>query len=457
MTVTDDLVQRAKRFATEAHRRIDHRRKYTKQPYDVHLAAVAKTVAGVTDDAEMVAAAWLHDTVEDTPATIQDIEDEFGHGVAELVAGLTDVSRSSDGNRAERKAIDREHTAASPVRAKTVKLADLIDNCTDITDNDPQFARIFLAEMDALLSVLADADEGLYRRARRTHRQCSEQLAASTSTSASGTTTHDAPRRELEPTQQHALRLFLEAFTAHDISTPLRSFDAERPVAPVTETMDTLALDVVAVRIDGSAAGYLRRGDAAGGSCGEGMRRFARGQVVAGEAPLSDVVQVLTRHEYCFVSLLGEVVAVIRRGDVNNPIVRMWLFGIITIVEMTVSQMIRTTYPDDSWQPFISAGRLEKAMSFHEERIRRNRPCDLLDCLQLSDKGQIVIQDSGMLEWMGVSAKSAGKQRIKELESLRNNLAHGQDIAAHDWAQIARMSHRVEDILGFAQAHEPGD
>ncbi|RXM22001.1 bifunctional (p)ppGpp synthetase/guanosine-3',5'-bis(diphosphate) 3'-pyrophosphohydrolase, partial [Citrobacter sp. AAK_AS5] len=90
---------------------------------------VATIVASVTDDPEMIAAAWLHDIVEDTPASFLDLEKEFGPRVAELVGELTDVSRPSDGNRATRKSIDRAHLAGASARGKTVKLADLLDNC----------------------------------------------------------------------------------------------------------------------------------------------------------------------------------------------------------------------------------------------------------------------------------------------------------------------------------------
>jgi (p)ppGpp synthase/HD superfamily hydrolase len=75
-----DIVQRAQEFATRAHQRINHQRKYTKVPYTDHLAATAKLVTTVTDDPVTIAAAWLHDTVEDTPATIQDLQKEFGDG-----------------------------------------------------------------------------------------------------------------------------------------------------------------------------------------------------------------------------------------------------------------------------------------------------------------------------------------------------------------------------------------
>ncbi len=104
-----DLVNRAIRFAKETHQRIDHRRKYSNQPYSDHLEQVAKIVISVTDDEEMIAAAWLHDVVEDTPATLDNIEHGFGASVAQLVRDLTDISKPNDGNRAVRKAIDREH------------------------------------------------------------------------------------------------------------------------------------------------------------------------------------------------------------------------------------------------------------------------------------------------------------------------------------------------------------
>src|SRR6186997_1818080 len=104
-----DLVEHARQFATAAHRGVGQLRKYTGQPYEEHLRRVAAIVEGFTDDREMIAAAWLHDVVEDTPATIEDIGREFGPGVRDLVDALTDVSLPHDGNRAVRKAMDRAH------------------------------------------------------------------------------------------------------------------------------------------------------------------------------------------------------------------------------------------------------------------------------------------------------------------------------------------------------------
>lgn len=160
-----DLEQRARAFATHHHALVGQKRKYTGDPYIVHPASVAAIVKGVSHTVEMVAAAWLHDTVEDTLATFEEIENEFGIAVRELVEWLTDTSRSEDGNRAVRKAIDRARLARAPAAAQTVKLADLIDNTASILAHDPKFARIYLSEKAALLEVLTSGDRELWARA----------------------------------------------------------------------------------------------------------------------------------------------------------------------------------------------------------------------------------------------------------------------------------------------------
>lgn len=165
--VTKDLCERALEFAARAHESIDQRRKYTGEPYIVHPIAVAEIVRSVPHTPEMVAAAYLHDVVEDTPVTIEEIEAEFGPKVAELVDWLTDVSRPEDGNRRTRKAIDLEHSARAPPDAKTIKLADLIDNTRTIKPHDPGFWRVYRREKQALLRVLGEGDPTLWKRAQQ--------------------------------------------------------------------------------------------------------------------------------------------------------------------------------------------------------------------------------------------------------------------------------------------------
>ena len=452
-TGTSDIVARARRFATEAHERIDQRRKYSNQPYQEHLKAVAAQVASVTDDAEMIAAAWLHDTVEDTPATFGDLERAFGPSVRDLVAELTDVSRPGDGNRAVRKAIDRHHLAQASKRAKTVKLADLIDNCTDICRHDARFARVYLGEAAALLEVLGEGDPRLYRRAQRAIAACARRLGlpAPPQSLAEGDVAH--PPGELSLSQRRALRLFTEAFTASEVAQPLRSFDSERGVDALQALAEREELEVAGLRRDGVCVGYLSRGTPAARDLDELLRPFAPAQVVARDAPLSEVVHVLTHYDFCFVTAMGDVAGVITRGDMQQPVVRMWLFGIITLMEMELSERIRARWPDGSWTELLSAGRLDKAQRLLDERRRRGQHLDLADCLQLGDKAQILMQDEAQRLAFGLRTKGAAKRVMADLESLRNNLAHAQDIVTYDWPQIARLARNIEEKL----RHQGGD
>ncbi len=161
-----DLIEKARVFATAAHGAAAQLRKYTNEPYIVHPREVAGIVSLHGGSEAQIAAAWLHDVVEDTGVTIETIREEFGTEVAELVGWLTDVSRPDHGNRAARKAVDRAHTAMASAEAQTIKLADLISNCTSIKEHDEAFAKVYFEEKRLLLEVLTKGNSVLYERAR---------------------------------------------------------------------------------------------------------------------------------------------------------------------------------------------------------------------------------------------------------------------------------------------------
>lgn len=160
-----ELEQRAMIFAFEKHSEINQTRKYSKRPYIVHPAAVTEIVRSVPHTPQMLAAAWMHDTVEDTKATLEEVRELFGQEVYTLVEMLTDISKPEDGNRRTRKEMDRQHLAKASPEAKTVKLADLIHNSKSIIEKDPGFAKVYVREMRDLLEVLKEGDSTLWNRA----------------------------------------------------------------------------------------------------------------------------------------------------------------------------------------------------------------------------------------------------------------------------------------------------
>lgn len=150
-------------------------RKYLHTPYISHPIAVMEIVREVSGDESILIAAVLHDVVEDTLIGLDQIKGEFGDRVANLVDWLTDKSKPEDGNRATRKEIDRDHIAASPPAAKTIKLADLIHNTGSIVKYDQDFARVYMKEKELLLDVLKDGDPILWERARSIVQSYQEQ------------------------------------------------------------------------------------------------------------------------------------------------------------------------------------------------------------------------------------------------------------------------------------------
>jgi len=156
---------KALQFAIKAHG--DQKRKYTGDPYIIHPIAVAELVSDVGGDEDMICAAILHDVVEDTHVTLDDIVQKFGADIAGLVSSLTDISKPEDGNRATRKAMDKRWIASRCAKSKTIKLADLIDNSSTIVEHDPNFAKVYISEKRELLKVLQEGDQQLYQRAKK--------------------------------------------------------------------------------------------------------------------------------------------------------------------------------------------------------------------------------------------------------------------------------------------------
>lgn len=162
-----NIIIKAKLIAKTAHAAIQQKRKYSGLDYIVHPAEVASIVSSVTNDEATIAAAWLHDVVEDTGLTIAYIRNQLNPEIANIVAMVTDVSKKEDGNRATRKKIDRDHLSYANEKGCNVKLADMISNGKDIKKNDKDFSIVYFKEMGLLLPLLKKGNKVLYNRALR--------------------------------------------------------------------------------------------------------------------------------------------------------------------------------------------------------------------------------------------------------------------------------------------------
>ena len=86
---------------------------------------------------------------------------------------------------------------------------------------------------------------------------------------------------------------------------------------------------------------------------------------------LPTLVRLLNERPRVFVTSLGRVGGIATRSDLRKPPVRMWLFGMITIVEMGLTRLIETRFPEEGWKDLLSASRLEKAEALLAENLDR--------------------------------------------------------------------------------------
>jgi guanosine-3',5'-bis(diphosphate) 3'-pyrophosphohydrolase len=131
----DALVLKAAQFAAKKHKG-QTRDDRDKSPYIDHPESVARLIAevGGIDDPEILAAALLHDTLEDTDTTAEELEAAFGKRVCRLVQEVSDDKKLQ---KKERKQRQIEHAAKLPPDAVLIKLGDKISNVMDVTKNPP--------------------------------------------------------------------------------------------------------------------------------------------------------------------------------------------------------------------------------------------------------------------------------------------------------------------------------
>lgn len=180
----ETALEKIREFADAAHSR--QQRKYTPERYIAHLIRVMELCRKHSGRLPVLAAALLHDVLEDTAVTKEKLarflatvmkEEEAGETL-QLVVELTDVytkQRHPRLNRKKRKAKEAARIERTSADSQTVKYADIIDNCREIVEHDREFARVFLRECKSLLTMMPKGDAALRLEAVETVDRCLQQ------------------------------------------------------------------------------------------------------------------------------------------------------------------------------------------------------------------------------------------------------------------------------------------
>lgn len=151
-------------------------RKYSPDRYMVHPIRVMEKLQNFTDDITILAAALLHDVLEDTPVKQSEIRKflntlmtpEETKRTVHLITELTDVfvkSAYPKLNRRTRKAKELNRLEKISADSQTIKYADILDNTLEIVDQDPSFAKVYLLEIKQILKKLNKGNPNLRQEA----------------------------------------------------------------------------------------------------------------------------------------------------------------------------------------------------------------------------------------------------------------------------------------------------
>jgi (p)ppGpp synthase/HD superfamily hydrolase len=170
----DTILKKIATFADKAHG--NQQRKYKEERYIEHPLRVMRICKSYGYPLPVLAAAILHDVVEDTNTTPEQIDDflntlmneaDVDHTV-DLVSELTDVYTKHQYpkfNRRKRKAREADRLEAISAEAQTIKYADIIDNAQEIADHEDDFAPVFLRECRMLIQKMKKGNPGLREKA----------------------------------------------------------------------------------------------------------------------------------------------------------------------------------------------------------------------------------------------------------------------------------------------------
>ena len=129
--------------------------------------------------------------------------------------------------------------------------------------------------------------------------------------------------------------------------------------------------------------------------------------------------------------------------------VLIFVLGLITLLEIHLTYLVRRHFPDESWRSKLKPKRVEAAEGLLGERRRRNEEIDLTSCLQFADKRDLILGEPELCAHLGLPSKTAGRKSLRSIERLRDRIAHAHDVVAGStWMEVADAVADLESMIG---------
>ncbi|WP_141057232.1 hypothetical protein [Stenotrophomonas rhizophila] len=248
---------------------------------------------------------------------------------------------------------------------------------------------------------------------------------------------------------------------ASDICEPLKSCSAVAPADQIRAELERLDFTIAGVReLEASPViGYVESAALVYGEVRDHLHGLTEVAVIP---KATDVVALLTTlQDKPFLYVEGEsgIEAILTWVDINKPMVRIYIFGLISLLEMHLSFWVANVYGDDEWIGFLTKERVEAAMHVQGARRGIGQELTLIQCLQLCDKRKLVLRSDALVELFGLGSKRAGKRFFKSVEALRDALAHSQYdlVVRNEWAELLSLIGQVQKTVELSDDRVESD
>lgn len=245
-----------------------------------------------------------------------------------------------------------------------------------------------------------------------------------------------------------------DRLTARDICEPLQSCPADASSSEMAIILRRREFDVAGVRNQhrGTVVGWVKQEDLTQGQVSDHLRAIRDVDVIDANTPLRRLFAEFKGWPFVFVRVDAHLSGILTRADLNKPMVRVYLFGLISLLEIHMGFWVAKAYPDDSWTASLSENRLRVAETLRQERANAGQNLSLFQCLQFCDKQKLLIAHDETRVTLQLGTKRSAKVFLSNVEGLRNSLAHSQyDLTAGgSWEALIELVERMEAAIAVS-------
>jgi predicted transcriptional regulator len=221
--------------------------------------------------------------------------------------------------------------------------------------------------------------------------------------------------------------LFIDQITTKFIFEPIYSCNNNDNGLIVKEQLEIKDFDIVGVIDENkNIIGYAKKEELKDRLVIDSIRNFDLDLIITDSTPISKLPFLLASRGFVFVMQIDKIVGIVTIADINKPVFRIYLFGIISLFEMHLNYWISSYYSDSTWKKLLIKQRLDEAIRIYDLRKGDNQDLSLLECLQFCDKREILKNTPEFILIFDFSENNFEKY-LKIVEKIRNELAHSQN------------------------------